>query len=282
VTAGVPAKTTPITPSTKNVISKEGFNVVGTTSDVEVHFLENVVEGSTAVGSAPREARVNLPYVLEHMDRYQRDKAELKASHVEMVKWRVTELALIGTVKERLEQEKDPLIRTFLKKGIAQSDLDVHRKSQEWQDKLIRTEKEMFQQNLQRIMDEIARCAKEHKFHVVRRMPDPREKRTGAVAPPPMVSSIGSSETWGISPGCFYFSAAPAPIDALPQSSLGSTPVFGYPTVARPDVSLSYPPEILYVAEVRGALSPDISDEIVKRLNAADAATDKASSATRK
>ena len=40
--------------------------------------------------------------------------------------------------------------------------------------------------------------------------------------------------------------------------------------------------EVLYVAEVRGELSPDISDEIVKRLNAADEAKGKASSAPTK
>jgi hypothetical protein len=290
--AEVPAKTARTTQVMTNSALPNGDNVIGTTSNVEVQFLGNVVAESTAVGSALREARVNLPYILEHMDRYQRDKAELKASHLEMEKWQVSELAHIATVKERLNQEKDPLVRTYLKKGVNQSDLEVQRKGQEWRDTLVRTEKEIHQQNLQRVIEEIARFAKEHKFHVVRRMPYPREKRTGAVVVPPPISPNGTTYTWGVSPGGFHFLAAPAEgtmrpgpmadgpgpgatVAQLTNSSVNTAtlPEAGATTQARPDASLSYPPEILYVAEVRGEQSPDISDEIVQRLNAAKGKT---------
>ena len=281
--APAPAQAVAAGPSAAGASGKDSQSVpapAAASSDIPPAFSFFV--DSKGNNYTPSEARVNLPYILQHMDRFQRDQKELRASLAEKEKWQQTELETIAAVKQRLEQEKDPLIRTYLKKGVAQSDLEVQRKSQEWTDKLIRHEKEMYQQNMQRIMDEIARCAKGYKFHIVRRMPYPREKRPGAFLPPPPVSSIGTSDTWGISPGSALFLAAPAPVDALPQSSLGSTPVFGIPTVARPDASASYPPEILYVAEVQVDQSPDISDEIVKRLNAADEAKGKASSATRK
>ena len=70
---------------------------------------------------APRKARVNLPYILQRMHRFQREQEELKASLAEMEKWQETEGDRLAAANKRLEEEKDPVVRSFLAKGIAQS-----------------------------------------------------------------------------------------------------------------------------------------------------------------
>ncbi|HEX4071163.1 MAG TPA: M56 family metallopeptidase, partial [Planctomycetaceae bacterium] len=288
------------------VTGKGAMRVQAGSSVVEMEMLDGEVrfgpgpDRGVDVISMPREARVNLPYILEHMRQYQREREELKASLAEMEKWQETEGNRLAAVNKRLEEEKDPVVRSFLEKGIAQSGEEMQREHRKASDKLIQRENEMFQRNLQRIMDEIARYAKEHKILVVRRMPVPNEKRAGAaptpVAPPPapvpLTGGLGAppllpparTPAAAAAPSTMFTFAVVGPTQAAPMRIVTPAPPrVSSATTAKPN-SLSGPwdQEILYVAEVRGALSPDISDEIVKRLNAADEAKGKASSAPTK
>ena len=156
--------------------------------DGEIRFgpgPDRVVE----VISMPREARVNLPYILQHMHRFQREQEELKASLAEMEKWQETEGNRLAVVNKRLEEEKDPVVRSFLEKGLSQKTAELQREDQGRRDKLLEREMNMRGQNLQRIADEIARYANEHKILVVRRMPFANEMRAGTV-PAPVSASV--------------------------------------------------------------------------------------------
>ncbi len=216
-----------------------------------------------------------------------------------MEKWQAAKGAQFEVAKKRLEDEKDPVIRSFLAKGIAQSGAEMQREHREANDKLIQQEHEMFHRNLQRIMDEIARYAKEHKILVVRRVPNPGDTGAGVVPPPVPDFPTGTLGAPPVLPPA----RTPADATAPPQTAIGvptappaivAAPLADVPAPITPPQVASvsktksnslrgpWDQEVLYVAKVHGEVIPDISDEIVKRLNAADEAKDKAANATRK
>jgi hypothetical protein len=320
-----PAKTSPAIKAADDNASRYGAPDFG--YDGETTYTR-FSEGAVGVGFTPREARVNLPYILQRMHRFQREQEELKASLAEMEKWQETEGNRIVVVNKRLEEEKDPVVRSFLEKGLSQKTAELQREDQGRRDKLLEREMNMRGQNLQRIADAIARYANEHKILVVRRMPFANEMRAGTVpapvsasvtlspeapflvtppvtrtapviaaappppaVPPPVMPLRGSA---GLlppavpAPSTITPAAPPLPSSAgvgappLPKGTPAGIAAFRHavPWPTAPQFSFFVnPPEVVYVAEVHGELIPDISDEIVKRLNAADAAKDKAPNA---
>jgi beta-lactamase regulating signal transducer with metallopeptidase domain len=295
-----PAATPPTKPARHNarpgkavrVTGKAGLRIeagssVVEMSDGEIHFLEGA-NGAVNVVATPREARVNLGYILQHMHQFQREQAELKASLAEIERREAGEAGDIEIAKKRLDQETDIGFRTFLERAIAQSRVEMQREHREGSDKLIQQEKEMFHRNLQRTVEEIARYAKEHKILIVRRVLNSNENRAGAAptqnAPPP--APPFSTAPFGAPP-----EPAAASTPALSSASPAATtaPVAAAPAVVPAttrnrftSTMNAWDQEILYVADLHADGGLDISDEIVKRLNAADEAKGKTPRATPK
>jgi beta-lactamase regulating signal transducer with metallopeptidase domain len=286
----------------KALRGKVGSNVIEML-DGEIRFgpgPDRVVD----VISMPREARVNLPYILQRMHRFQREQEELKASLAETEKRDKAGSEELAMAQNRLDEEKDAVIRSILHKGLTQQIADMQRERKRGNENLLEREQEMYHRSFERIMREIASYAKEHQILVVRRMPVANERRAEAAPFLGISAAVAKQPSLPVYSGTFgrqpvvpprqtpVTAAAAAPTFTFVVGQSSNAPAQLTTSVVGTASSISqtesnsqsrpWDQEILYVAEVHGDITADISDEIVKRLNAADEAKHKASSAPTK
>jgi beta-lactamase regulating signal transducer with metallopeptidase domain len=198
--------------------------------------------------SAPRQARADLGYILKNMNEFQVTKQVLEANILIWQKSREKQRQeMVRTAKERIAAEMDPFIKDLLEKGIAQKTLEIEKQTNP---KLVAEAKRLTDQMKAKIVAEIARYAQEHHLLVVR-----RADFTGSAVPEPLSgASAGQQQAATKLYGREY--------ETLNLYVNADTPP-----------SNAWDQEVLYVAGRDHQHEADISDEIVKRLNAAYAAS---------
>jgi hypothetical protein len=194
--------------------------------------------------SEPHQARADLGYILKNMQEFQAGQEAFEADDRAWQKLRANvREEMAKTARQRIAVEKDPLIKDLLEKGIAQKTLEIEKQTNP---KLVAEAKRLTNQMKAKIVAEIARYAQGHHLLVVR--------RADFVGP----GKGPSPEPQQAAPKLYRREANPETIYSF------------FVNVDTP--AKAWDQEVLYVAGRDGKYESDISDEIVKRLNAAYAA----------
>jgi hypothetical protein len=206
-----------------------------------------------------RQAKVDLGRILKNLHEYQREREKLQA---EQQVWQATRAkereGLVRTAKERIAAEKDPLIKDLLEKGIAEKRAEM---SREVNPKAAEDEQQVKHRLYDKIMAEINRYAQERQLLTVRRV-DYGNRATGMVG----VTGLG------LGPEKLFINTTrpqklTATASAAPAEQLNLVSVM---LNIAPSLPNTWDQEVIYVAGRDSAQEVDISDEIAKRLNAAD------------
>jgi hypothetical protein len=214
---------------------------------------------SGSAASESRQARADLGYILKNMNEFKVRQQVLDANNLSWQKLRASQREeMVRIAKARIAAEKDPLIKDLLEKGIAQKSTEM---ADQTNSKLAGEAKQLRDQILAKIVAEIARYAQEHHLLVVRRA-DFASSGEGYVdyysVPITVNPSIFSRDQQQAPPKLYGR-------DAIPEAL--------YNVFVNTDTpSNAWDREVLYVAGHDNQQEADISDEIVKRLNAAYAA----------
>jgi beta-lactamase regulating signal transducer with metallopeptidase domain len=225
-------------------------------SNAKIEFVGSV---ANVAQTESRQAKVDLGRILKNLHEYQREREKLQA---EQQVWQATRAkereGLVRTAKERIAAEKDPLIKDLLEKGIAEKRAEM---SREVNPKAAEDEQQVKHRLYDKIMAEINRYAQERQLLTVRRV-DFGNRTTGMVG----VTGLG------LGPEKLFINTTrpqklTATASAAPAEQLNLVSVM---LNIAPSLPNTWDQEVIYVAGRDSAQEVDISDEIAKRLNAAD------------
>ncbi len=201
---------------------------------------------NTSVSIEPRQARADLGHILKNMHEFQVTQQMIEAEiHIWQRNCASQREEMVRAAKERIAAEKDLLIKDLLEKGIAQKTLEIEKQTNP---KLVAKAKRLNNQMQAEIVAEIFRYAQEHRLLVVR-----RADFTGSAVPEPLSgASAGQQQA---APKLYGREVNPEKLYSVLLNA--DTP------------AKAWDQEVIYVAGRDGKYEVDISDEIVKRLNAA-------------
>jgi beta-lactamase regulating signal transducer with metallopeptidase domain len=207
---------------------------------------------------ARRLARVNLGYVQQRMDEFQREKTRVMAEIQRLNKEREAARAqMLTTAQARINGEKDPVMKEIIDKGMTKKFMEM---IDEENAENVRVSTEVSQRVRRKIVDEVARYAKENHILVVRREP-------GAGRGAAFRRIRGVDASW-----------EPAPLDgekADQGREVWEAPERFQPRAGEKRRAGEGPfgnDDVLYSDDETNPREVDISDAIVDRLNQADAA----------
>ena len=229
-------------------VAAESFvrgDTLAPTTDAQVMVPADRVAARSA--GARRLARVNLGYVQQRMDEFQREKSRVMAEIQRLNKEREAARAkMLTTAQARINGEKDPVMKEIIDKGMTKKFMEM---IDEENAENVRVSTEVSQRMRRKILEEVARYAKENHILIVRREP-------GAGREAAFRRIRGADSSW-----------EPAPIDLG-----GEKFVAGERFQRSPGGQRSGNDDVLYSDDQTNPREVDISDAIVDRLNQADAA----------
>ncbi len=268
--ASTPAATRSIPPSATSLPAANPFGVRGAVASTPPSWGLPVAD-PTAKATLfntplePRQARADLGSIMKNLTEYrvlqERHQADFQAwRQLRASEWQATARA----VRERIAEEKNPLIKDFLERGIAQKSLEM---AQETNPKLAAKAKEIRSQMLAKIVAEIGSYAQEHHLLVVRRADFVRQTEA--------YLDYSATVATGTPKAALDVGPAPEPgMRGVKINGFDSNPEKLYSVYLSADAPAnSWDQEVLYVAGRDNKQEVDISNEIVKRLNAAYAAS---------
>jgi beta-lactamase regulating signal transducer with metallopeptidase domain len=208
------------------------------------------------VVTGPSQARADLGSILKNMREFQVKQEVLQADQLIWQQARAHRReAMVKAARQRIAAEKDPLIKDLLEKGIVQKTAEL---SNQVDPKLEERTKQLRDQMLAKVVAEIAQFAKERHVLVVRR---------ADFGNPPSLYQPGSLL------GILQNSDGTSYVDVTNQTGLKAQSVALNVTLSADPPAKAWEQEVLYVAGRDNQHDVDISNEIVKRLNAAYAAS---------
>jgi beta-lactamase regulating signal transducer with metallopeptidase domain len=238
-------------PLTTYVAAGQGQPAVDSTSKFSFVVVNSQPES--------RHAKADLGRVLKDLHEYQRERERLQA---EQQVWQATRAKereeLVRTAKQRIAAEKDPLIKDLLEKGITEKRAEM---SREVNPKAAEDEQQVKHRLYEKIMAEINRYAQERQLLTVRRV-DFGNRTTGMVGVTGL--ALGRERLFINTTVAQKLTATAS---AAPAEQLNQALVMLNIAPSQPN---TWDQEVIYVAGRDGAQEIDISDEIAKRLNAAD------------
>jgi Skp family chaperone for outer membrane proteins len=211
--------------------------------------------------AASRLAKIDPQYVLHGMQEYQRERARITTELENLKKARQAARAqMLTSAQARMKQEQDPVMKEIIDKGMTEK---LREMLQEENVDVGSRSGELTRQLLQKIVDEVAGYAKEHHILVVRRERragfhgGERFERKGDRLDPPL--SLGPSIS---------------PVYAPAAASWSPAEGFEPPNSGRREQLWNN--DVIYSSDQGSPNEVDISDEILERLNKADAASNRA------